>query len=176
MSNGNGPQHPAKSGAREDVARSMGSPQANTRVGGSLARIYQSLTLFSQLTDKVRSLVDQRLAAHLTVTGWDGETLRIALDQPALATRWRFQEPALMRLLAGSGDDMASLRRIRLVVLSPQAALASRRSPSRLDQAPTNSLRELAATETHKPLRQALDRLVEAAEEARQSLRVPPAG
>ncbi|MFP5384121.1 MAG: DciA family protein [Gammaproteobacteria bacterium] len=147
---------------------SMGSQQANTRVEGSLARIYQSLTLFSQLTDKVRSLVDQRLAAHLTVTGWDGETLRIALDQPALATRWRFQEPALLRLLARDGDDMANLRRIRLVILSPRAALASRRSPSRLDQAPTTALRDLAATETHGALRQALDRLAKAAENARR--------
>lgn len=146
----------------------MGSPQANTRSEESLARVYQSLTLFSQLTDKVRPLVDQRLAAHLTVTGWDGETLRIALDQPALATRWRFQEPAFMRLLAGSGGDMANLRQIRLVILSPRAALASRRSPSRLDQAPTTALRDLAATEPHGALRQALDRLAEAAESAQR--------
>lgn len=146
----------------------MDTKQANTQPEGSLARIYQSLTLFSQLTDKVRSLVDQRLAMHLTVTGWDGEILRIALDQPALATRWRFQEPTLMRLLTRTGDEMTTLRQIRLVVLSPRAALASRRAPSRLDQAPTTALRDLAATETHGALRNALDRLAEAAENARR--------
>lgn len=169
MINGKTPLYPVQSDDREDEASPTGSPQANTRARGSLARIYQSLTLFSKLTDKIRQRVDQRLAAHLTVTGWDGATLRVTLDQPALATRWRFQEPALMRhLTTNEAGDLAGLREIRLVISAPGTRGAPRRSPSRLDQVPSAAVRGLAATETHEEFRRALVRLAEAAEKARK--------
>lgn len=137
--------------------------QASTPTGGPLARLYQSLAEFTELTDCLRQRVDKRLATHLTVTGWSNGILRVRLDQPALATRWRFQEPALRRQLTAL-PKLRALQDIRLVITPASSRPASMRTaPSRLTSAPASALDELAKTESHELLRKALRALANAA-------------
>ena len=147
----------------------VSKPEANTRVGGVLGRIYQSLAEFTVLTDHLRHVVDERLGARLSVTGWQDGILRVRLDQPALATRWRFQEPAVRRALTRI-PALAGLKEIRvtLATTSGRSMPATVRTNSRLDRAPVEALQELAGTETHERLRKALKALADAAAMARK--------
>lgn len=140
--------------------------KAITRSDGVLGQIYQSATRFTVLTDLVRESVDGRMAPWLTVTGWADGTLRITLSRPALATRWRFQEPAVRRRLARE-PAMRGLREVRLVLAGPAARPPERRAPSRLRDAPVGVIEEMASRETHPGLRRALLELAEAARQAR---------
>lgn len=166
MDFGNNPARPGQSGSRANNAIRSIPGEVSTRGGGVLARIQQSLIEFTTLTAEVRAGVDERLAGHLTVTGWSHGVLRITLDQPALATRWRFQEPALRRRLARH-NLLKGLEEIRLVPLPPPLPPARHTRPSRLHEAPADALRELAESETHPALRAALDKLADAARKAR---------
>lgn len=141
-----------------------------TRVGGTLARIYQSLSEFTVLTDHLRRAVDERLGAHLEVTGWQDGILRVRLDQPALATRWRFQEPAVRRNLARV-PALRELRDIRLVLEGVRGRPAPARAGegSRLGNVPVEALRDLAGSEPHEKLRRALALLADEAERARHA-------
>lgn len=147
--------------------------EATTRAGGVLGRIYQSLAEFTVLTDHLRQVVDERLGARLSVTGWQDGVLRIRLDQPALATRWRFQEPAVRRALARL-PVFAGLKEIRVALAAangrsmPTAARPA--ASSKLDRAPVEAFRELADNETHERLRKALTALAEAAAQARKGV------
>jgi hypothetical protein len=125
------------------------------------------LAEFTVLTEAVRAAVDPRLAPHLQVTGWQDGVLRLALDQPALATRWRFQEPAVRRQLARL-PACRGLREIRLALVTRGGRAGRRRQPSTLGQAPLAAIADLAATETHPALRRALEDLLAAAQRARQ--------
>ncbi|MFZ5722365.1 MAG: DciA family protein [Pseudomonadota bacterium] len=117
---------------------------------------------FTVLTDHVRKAVDERLAAQIEVTGWSGGVLRIRLAQPALATHWRFQEPAVRRHLSRL-PAFRSLQEIRLVLAAPAARMRPA-PPSRPIGAPVGALRALAADEPHVRLRRALEELAAAAE------------
>lgn len=165
MTYGEKPSGPGGSGGREAGSGTTFGGEVTTRNGGALARISQSLTELAKLTDLLRSLVDGRMAPRLTVTGWHKGVLRVTLDEPGLATRWRFQEPALRRRLA---RDLPGLQEIRLVPVAPVRPASRATAPSRLDRAPLRALEELAGTETHERLRAALARLAEAAARARQ--------
>ncbi len=145
--------------------------EATTQAGDTLARIYQSLAEFTVLTDCLRRRVDKRLAAHLTVTGWANGVLRVHLDQPTLATRWRFQEPAARRQLSQL-PILFNLQEIRLVItgIAAQRTTPVRTAPSRLPTAPVQALQELAATESHTNLRQALMALADAAQQAKHEV------
>lgn len=140
--------------------------KAITRSDGVLGQIYQSATRFTVLTDLVRESVDGRMAPWLTVTGWADGILRVTLTRPALATRWRFQEPAVRRRLVRE-PVLAGLREIRLVMAGPVARPPPRQAPSRLGDAPVGVIEEMAARETHPGLRRALLELAEAARRAR---------
>lgn len=134
-----------------------------------LGRICQSLAEFTILTDHLRQAVDERLGARLSVTGWQEGILRVHLDQPALATRWRFQEPAVRRALLRV-PALAGLKEIRLTIAAIHRRPLPARpvAPSRLDAVPTEAISELASTEPHERLRQALTTLAEAAAKARK--------
>lgn len=164
--NSSGPR-PAISGFSPATADTK--TEATTRAGDTLARIYQSLAEFTVLTDCLRREVDQRLAAHLTVTGWANGILRVHLDQPTLATRWRFQEPTARRRLSQL-SALRNLREIRLVItgIAARRTAPVRTAPSRLSMVPVQALQELAATESHAHLRQALLALAAAAQRAKQ--------
>lgn len=141
--------------------------EATTGPTGALPRLYESLARFTVLTDHVRSSVDERLAPHLLVTGWSGGVLRVYCDQPALATRWRFLEPGIRRRLA-SVPALAGLREIRLASRARPLREQPEVAPSTLAQAPAEALHELARSEAHARLRQALERLASDAERARR--------
>lgn len=141
--------------------------EASTRPGGTLAGIYQSLAQFTVLTDHVRSSVDERLAPHLTVTGWSQGQLRVHCDQPALTTRWRFLEPGIRRRLTAL-PDLQGLREIRLVSRARPLREATTAARSTLGNAPADALRDLARDEAHDRLRKALEKLASEAEAARR--------
>lgn len=147
-----------------DPARIPFESEANTHPGSMLGRLYRSLAEFTVLTDHVRSAVDERLAAQLEVTGWSGGILRVRLAQPMLATRWRFQEPAVLRHLARI-PAFRGLTAIRLVIAPANASRANPQSPRPI-RAPVGALRALAADEPHERLRRALEALAAAAEES----------
>lgn len=140
--------------------------------GSVLGRIYQSLADFTVLTRRLRGAVDEGLAPHLVVTGWQDGVLRVVLERPALATRWRFQEPGVRRALARD-PRLAGLREIRLVTtaLRIPSPVADRQDMASLRAAPVDALRDLASQETHAALRDALLRLGDAAEKARRQPR-----
>lgn len=161
------PAGPPAQGREDQVSGQVSSAEAITRAGGTLARIYQSLAEFTALTDHLRQVVDRRLGAHLWVTGWQDGVLRVRLDQPALATRWRFQEPMVRRQLARL-PALKGLAEIRLVMTGVDGRPAPARQASHLDRVPVAALQELVASETHERLRRALADLVAAAEQARR--------
>jgi len=153
----------------DEPARIPTGPEASTGASGPLARIFRSLAEFTVLTDLLRKSVDARLGAQLEVTGWADGVLRIRLAQPALATRWRFQEPSVLRQLARR-PEFRGLREIRLVMAAGERAAdpAPPPRPRRALQAPVEALRAMAADEPHEKLRRALEALAAAAEEARK--------
>ncbi len=162
--------HASWPAGREPISAGQVLPaQATTQASTVLGRICQSLAEFTILTDHLRQAVDERLGARLSVTGWQEGILRVHLDQPALATRWRFQEPAVRRALLRV-PALAGLKEIRLTIaaINRLAPPASPPAPSRLDAVPAEAIDELASTESHERLRQALTTLAEAAAKARQ--------
>ncbi len=157
---------PANPYGEEDsgLPRLSTGSEANTAASGVLARIYQSLAEFTVLTGLLRKTVDARLGERLEVTGWSDGILRVRLDQPALATRWRFQEPVVLRQLKRQ-PQFRDLREIRLVLIqAPSPPPATPHPLSRTLQASAPALRALADSEDHGPLRRALLELAAAAE------------
>ena len=154
---------PAASRLTGALSRVAVGYEASARPGSMLARLYRSLAEFTVLTDHVRSAVDERLAAQVEVTGWSDGVLRIRLATPALATRWRFQEPAVLRHLSRI-PAYRGLRSIRLVTASAPSMDKSSNKPRRV-AAPAGVLRAMAAAEPHDGLRRALEALAAAAEE-----------
>lgn len=153
----------------DEPARIPTGPEASTGATGPLARIFRSLAEFTVLTDLLRKSVDARLGARLEVTGWSDGVLRVRLTQPALATRWRFQEPSVLRQLARH-PELRGLREIRLVIGTAErpAETPTANRPRRALQAPVEALRAMAASEPHEKLRRALEALAAAAEESRK--------
>lgn len=144
--------------------------ETTTASSEPLGRIFRSLADFTVLTRHLRVAVDAGLARHLAVTGWQDGVLRVHLGQPALATRWRFQEPGVRRTLSRHAC-FAGLREIRLSLttlhLPGERPRPAGPSPS-LVAAPADALLAMAATESHPALRRALEGLGHAAEQARR--------
>lgn len=159
------PEFPDLPGNDRTTGLSTGT-EASTGPAAVLVRIYQSLAEFTILTGLLRKTVDARLAARLEVTGWSGGVLRVRLSQPALATRWRFQEPAVLRQLARL-PEFRGLREIRLVFGTAGEATEKAR-PRRPLRLPVAALQALAADESNARLRQALEALAAAAEQPRK--------
>lgn len=153
----------------DEPARIPTGPEASTGATGPLARIFRSLAEFTLLTDLLRKSVDARLGSQLEVTGWSEGVLRVRLAQPALATRWRFQEPSVLRQLSRY-PEFRGLREIRLVTGPGEwaASQAEATRPRQALQAPVEALRAMAANEPHARLRHALEALAAAAEESRK--------
>lgn len=144
---------------------SFSAVETSTAEGITLGRIYQALSQFTVLTNHLRALVDERMARHLSVTGWQNGVLRVHLGQPAFATRWRFQEPAVRRAMIQRAG-LTDLREIRLVMTNlhrPRTDNISRTPSQTLLVAPAEALLEMAASEEHPALRAALQSLGEAA-------------
>jgi hypothetical protein len=155
--------------SRPRVLRTLAA-ETSIATGNALARIYQSLADFDELTRLLRKAVDEQLGRHIQVTGWQQGELRVHLDRPALATRWRFQEPAARQALSRH-PSLRALRHIRLVTthLGGPSGTAAPPLPSRLGNAPADSFRELAEDEAHPALRAALLRLSDAVRQAKET-------
>lgn len=159
MTPGNGQNDGQLSDSRPQALRPLAT-EPSIAPGSALARIYQSLADFTELTRLVRAAVDEQLGQHLQVTGWKDGELRVHLGRPALATRWRFQEPGVRQALLRH-PSLKALRHIRLVTthLGSQTEPASTGKPSALRSAPVDVLQDMAASESHPALRAALLRL-----------------
>lgn len=162
-------------GSRPQVLRTLAA-EPSIADGSVLARIYQSLADYDELTRLLRQSVDAQLGRHLHVTGWRDGELRVHLDRPALATRWRFQEPAARQAL-GRHPALRGLRLVRLVTTHLGGAATPPRAAgrSRLAGAPADSVRDMAEGEAHPGLRAALLRLSEAMRRAGTENEGPPA-
>lgn len=143
--------------------------ETSTTLSDPLDHLCKTLSGFTFLTDRLRAAAEPALAPHLTVTGWQDGILRVRLDEPALATRWRFAAPALGRALARMAA-FEGLREIRLSLGRVELGAASRRrpGPDTLVHAPVDALDALAESARVPALQQALQRLAEAARRARE--------
>lgn len=167
MTPGDGQDDGQLSDSRPQALRPL-AVEPSIAPGSTLARIYQSLADFTELTRLVRAAVDEQLGKYLQVTGWKDGELRVHLERPALATRWRFQEPGVRQALLRH-PSLKTLRHIRLVTthLGSQREPTATSRPSTLRAAPVDVLREMAASESHPALRAALLRLYGAASAAK---------
>ncbi|HHC73065.1 MAG TPA: DUF721 domain-containing protein [Thiotrichales bacterium] len=126
------------------------------RKGEGTAELVTRGLLLERLSQRLEPLLPPTLQGHCRVANLRDETLVLAVDSPAWASRVRFLAPALVEEL--SRREGLRLSRCRILVMPPH--VPRRTHPARpLSARSRQTLAATAETLPPGPLRQALQRL-----------------